>query len=277
MSLSAVRGHGVRAVRAARRRPRRRRRLSAGRIWTLRLLSLLVVLGGWEWYGRNTNPVLFTYPTAIVQAGVELAREGPLTTALGQSLSVFAIGLGLATMAGIALGLAEGRSRTVEALLDIPISALYATPMVALVPVMVLWVGFGVVSKVVVVFLFAVFPILINTARGVREVDPQLIEVARSYHASEVGLSKDVVLPSALPYIVTGLRLAVGRALVGIVIAEFYTAIGGLGFLIVSYANTFQTAKVFVPITILMTIGVVLTAALQFLESRLAPWQHRTA
>jgi len=85
------------------------------------------------------------------------------------------------------------------------------------------------------------------------------------------------VLPSALPYIVTGLRLAVGRALVGIVIAEFYTAIGGLGFLIVSYANTFQTAKVFVPITILMTIGVVLTAALQFLESRLAPWQHRTA
>jgi len=124
-----------------------------------------------------------------------------------------------------------------------------------------------------VVFLFSVFAIVINTARGVKEVDPDLIEVARSYLAREVGLWKDVVLPSALPYVVTGVRLAVGRALVGVVIAEFYTSIAGLGYLIVSYANTFQTAKVFVPVVILMALGVLMTWLLQVLEARLAPWQ----
>jgi NitT/TauT family transport system permease protein len=176
-------------------------------------------------------------------------------------------------VAGVAIGLAIGRSRVLEALLDVPLTALYAVPMVALVPVIVLWAGFGPTAKVVIVFLFSVFAVSLNTARGVREVDPQLIEVARAYSASEVGLWKDVVLPSALPYIVTGIRLAVGRALVGVIIAEFYTSIAGLGFLIVSYANTFQTAKVFVPVVILMVLGVVLTAALHLLEGRLAPWQ----
>lgn len=254
------------------RRLRRRGRRVA-RTWLLRLLGVAVVLGVWEWYGRRTNPILFTYPTAIAQAAVVLARQGSLLRALTQTLSVLGWGLLFSVVIGIAVGLAIGRSRTLEALLDIPLTALYAVPMVALVPVIVLWVGFGPVAKVVIVFLFSVFAIMLNTARGVREVEPQLIEVARAYSASEIGLWKDVVLPSALPYIVTGLRLAVGRALVGVIIAEFYTSIAGLGFLIVSYANTFQTAKVFVPVVILMVLGVLLTAALQLLEGKLAPWQ----
>ncbi|HXM56572.1 MAG TPA: ABC transporter permease [Candidatus Dormibacteraeota bacterium] len=239
----------------------------------LRVASVLAILGGWEWYGRRTNPILFTYPSAIAQAGVQLARTGVLGKALGQSLSALGLGLLISIVAGVALGLAMGRSRAVEALLEVPIDALYATPMVALVPVMVLWVGFGFAAKVAVVFLFAVFAIILNTARGVKEVDPELVEVARSYLAREVGLWKDVVLPSALPYVVTGVRLAVGRALVGVVIAEFYTSISGLGYLIVTYANTFQTARVFVPVVILMALGVVLTWVLQLLEARLAPWR----
>jgi ABC-type nitrate/sulfonate/bicarbonate transport system permease component len=239
----------------------------------LRVLSVLAILGGWEWYGRHTSPLLFTYPSAIAQAGAQLALTGALWKALGQSLSVLGWGLALSVVAGVAVGLAIGRSRVVEALLQVPIDALYATPTVALVPVIVLWVGFGPVAKVVVVFLFSVFAIVINTARGVKEVDPELMEVARSYLAREVGLWKDVVLPSALPYVVTGVRLAVGRALVGVVIAEFYTSIAGLGYLIVSYANTFQTAKVFVPVVILMALGVLMTWLLQVLEARLAPWQ----
>ncbi|HSR22093.1 MAG TPA: ABC transporter permease [Candidatus Eisenbacteria bacterium] len=239
----------------------------------LRALSVAAILGCWEWYGRRTNPLLFTYPTAIAQASVQLAEKGVLWKALGQSLSVLGWGLLLSIVVGVALGLAIGRSRVAEALLEVPIDALYATPMVALVPVIVLWVGFGPVAKVTVVFLFSVFAIVINTARGVKEVDPELIEVARSYLAREVGLWKDVVLPSALPYVVTGVRLAVGRALVGVVIAEFYTAISGLGYLIVTYANTFQTARVFVPVVILMALGVMLTWLLQLLEARLAPWQ----
>jgi ABC-type nitrate/sulfonate/bicarbonate transport system permease component len=239
----------------------------------LRTVSVAVILAGWEWYGRRTNPLLFTYPTAIGRAGLELATTGALWKALGESLGVLAWGLALSTAVGVAAGLAIGRSRVVEALLQVPLDALYATPTVALVPVIVLWVGFGPVAKVVVVFLFSVFAVVVNTARGVKEVDPDLLEVARSYLATEVGLWVDVVLPSALPYIVTGVRLAVGRALVGVVIAEFYTSIAGLGYLIVLYANTFQTAKVFVPVVILMALGVMFTWLLQFLEARLAPWQ----
>ena len=258
-------------------RPGRRRWAGRARLWLLRGLSLVIVLGAWERYGRRTDPILFTYPTAIAQAAVEVARGGQLARALAQSMTAFGLGLGLATVVGILLGFVVGRSRAVEALLEIPINALYATPAVALVPVMVLWFGFGLPAKVWIVFMFSVFAILINTARGVREVDPQLIEVARSFSAGEGGLWKDVVLPSALPFIVTGLRLAVGRALVGIVVAEFLTAISGLGFLIVTYANSFETAKVFVPIAILMFLGVVLTALLQLIEDRLAPWQRRNA
>jgi ABC-type nitrate/sulfonate/bicarbonate transport system permease component len=245
----------------------------------LRGLSVLVVLGMWECYGRHTNPILFTYPSAIARAGWAMAF-GPvqpgkpsLWGALGQSLNVFALGLGLAVVAGVAVGLAMGRSRVVEALLELPMDALYATPTVALVPVIVLWAGFGATAKIVVVFLFSVFAIVLNTARGVREVDPQLLEVARSYLATEPALWRDMLLPAALPYVITGIRLAVGRALVGVVIAEFYSAISGLGFVIVSYANTFQTAQVFVPVVILMLLGVTFTWALRLLEARLAPWR----
>lgn len=248
----------------------------------LRGLSVLVVLGVWEWYGRHTNPILFTYPTAIARAGWAMAF-GPaqlgkpsLWGALGQSLNVFAWGLGLAIVAGVAVGLAMGRSRVVEALLELPMDALYATPTVALVPVIVLWVGFGTTAKIIVVFLFSVFAIILNTARGVREVEPQLLEVARSYLAGERGLWRDVLLPSALPYVITGIRLAVGRALVGVVIAEFYSAISGLGFVIVSYADTFQTAQVFVPVVILMLLGVTFTWMLRLLEARLAPWRSES-
>jgi NitT/TauT family transport system permease protein len=272
MSIAGAAREQVPSAPGARRR--RRRALGRRGVWALRLLSAVLILGGWEWYGRHTNPLLFTYPTAIAQAGVPLAQSGDLTRALGQSLSVLAWGLLLSILVGVAAGLAIGRSRVVQALLEMPLDALYATPTVALVPVIVLWVGFGPTAKVAVVFLFSVFAITINTARGVREVDPQLIEVARSYSAREVGLWKDVVLPSALPFILTGVRLAVGRALVGVIIAEFYTSIAGLGYLIVTYANTFQTAKVFVPVVILMILGVVLTWALHVLEGRLAPWQE---
>ncbi|HKF19482.1 MAG TPA: ABC transporter permease [Candidatus Dormibacteraeota bacterium] len=254
---------------------RRRRARNARWLWALRPLSVVLVLVAWELYGRHTNPILFTYPTAIAQAGVALAVHGDLTRPTVQSMSVLGWGLGLSIVVGVALGLAMGRSRVIEGLLDTPFNALYATPLVALVPVIVLWVGFGPNAKVLVVFLFAVFAILFSTARGVREVDSQLIEVARSYLATEVGLWKDVVLPSALPYIVTGIRLAVGRALVGVIIAEFYTSIGGFGYLIVTYANTFQTAKVFVPVVILMSLGVGLTAALELVERQLAPWKRK--
>jgi NitT/TauT family transport system permease protein len=166
------------------------------------------------------------------------------------------------------------RIRKLDWALDLPINALYATPMVALVPILVLWFGIYLKAKIIVVFLFAVFPILINTYQGVRECDKGLLEVARSYRSSEWWTWRDVLLPFALPYITAGIRLAIGRGLVGMVIAEFYTTISGLGFMITRYANVFEMDKTFVPVIVLMFLGVSLTSMLKWLERRIAPWSN---
>jgi len=241
----------------------------------IRLVSFVVVLTAWELYGRSVNPILFTYPTAVAEAFWELVQSGELVQYLGQSLQVLAASLVLSVAAGIPLGVLIARFTTVEVATDLYINALYATPMVAVVPLIVLWFGFGIPAKIVIVFLFMIFPILINTQQGVKSVDRGLLEVARSFCSTERQLWGDVVLPSAMPFIAAGLRLAIGRGLVGMVIAEFYTSIAGLGYMIVRYANAFETAKLFVPIVVLMAMGVLLVQGARAVELRIAPWQRR--
>jgi ABC-type nitrate/sulfonate/bicarbonate transport system permease component len=253
---------------------RPRRRLTPARRWTLRLASVGALLLAWEIYGQLLNPILLSSPTAVVSAGVGMIADGSLPQALGESLIVLSLGLASGVAVGVTLGLLAGRSETIAALLEFPVNAVYATPAVALIPVIVLWFGFEVTAKVVVVFLFVVFPVLINTTRGVREVDSELIEVARTFCSSERRMWKDLILPSALPYIVTGIRLAIGRALIGVIVAEYYTALSGLGFLIARSANSFQTARMFVPIVVLAQLGVVLTALLEWVERRLVRWRE---
>ncbi|MFH5823658.1 ABC transporter permease [Georgenia sp. AZ-5] len=240
----------------------------------IRYASLLVILVAWELYGRNVNPIVFTYPTAIAQAFVDMIRDGTLISALIDTVVVLAIGSAIGVVVGIAVGLLAGRSETVKQIIDIPVNALYALPAVALIPVIVLWFGFGDQAKIFVVTFFVFFPVIINTMRGVEEVSPELLEVTRSFCSSERRVWVDLLLPAALPYIFTGVRLAIGRGLVGVIVAEFFTAISGLGNLIVTNSNTFQTARVFVPIVILSLIGVVLTAALGAVEKVLAPWRR---
>ena len=242
--------------------------------WLLRAVSVVVPLAAWEIYGRAVNPILLSRPSAVLAAAGDMIADGSLPSAFADSVVVLGLGLVAAVVVGVAVGLAAGRSAVVGTLLEFPVTALYATPTVALIPLVVLWFGFEVTAKTVVVFLFAVFPVLINTSRGVREVDPELVEVARSFCATERGLWRDLVLPSALPYVVTGVRLAIGRALIGVVVAEFYTAISGLGYLIVTGANSFQTARMFVPVVLIALLGVLLTAALEWAERRLAGWRH---
>ena len=167
------------------------------------------------------------------------------------------------------------RLRRLDWALDLPINAFYATPLVALVPILVLWFGIYLKAKVIVVFLFAVFPIIINTYQGVRECDQNMLEVAQSFRSTEWAIWRDVLLPFALPYIAAGIRLAIGRGLVGMIIAEFYTTITGLGFMVTKYANVFEMDKTFVPVIVLMILGVTLTAVLKRLERRIAPWRRR--
>jgi NitT/TauT family transport system permease protein len=143
---------------------------------------------------------------------------------------------------------------------------------VALVPLIVLWVGFESTAKIVILFLFAFFPLVINTYQGVKNVDSRLIEVGRAFRCSEQQLWTNIILPAALPFIVTGLRLAVGRGLIGMVLADLYTAISGIGYLITRSASTYRVDKMFVPIVVLGILGITLTALLRAMEKWISPW-----
>ncbi len=236
---------------------------------------VLVIVALWELFGPLVNPILFSYPSKILVAAFQLTFiTGELPYYAWQSLQVLMYGLGLGILVGIPLAVVMARVRQVDWALDIPINALYATPTVALVPLLVLWFGIHMQAKVVVVFLFAVFPVLINTYQGVRECDKNMLEVARSFRSSEMQIWRHVLLPFSVPYIAAGIRLAIGRGLVGMVVAEFFTSISGLGYMITRYAHVFETDKTFVPVLLLMILGVALTGALKRLERRIAPWSR---
>jgi NitT/TauT family transport system permease protein len=235
---------------------------------------LFAILALWELLGPLVSPILFSYPSKIAVAFFDLTVSGELPYYAMESLQILFSGLGIAILVGVPLAVLMARLKPVDWALELPINALYSTPMVALVPLLVLWFGIYMQAKIIVVFLFAVFPILINTYQGVRECDKNMLEVARSFRSPEWRTWQDVLLPFALPYIAAGVRLAIGRGLVGMVIAEFYTTISGLGYMITRYANIFETDKTFVPVILLMFLGVTLTAGLKWIERRIAPWSR---
>jgi NitT/TauT family transport system permease protein len=245
--------------------------------WVITIGSLVVLIGAWEIFGRDINPVFGSYPSAIAEAAWELARTGKLWAALLDSLRPFLLGYGLAILIGVPIGLVTGRFRTVEAAIGIYITAGYAMPLVALVPLLVLWLGLGFAVKVAVIFLMAVFPICINTWLGVTAVPKTLIEVGKSFVASDSVILRRIILPATLPYIMAGIRLAVGRAVVAMVIAEFFTSISGLGAIIITSANNFDTATMFVPIVILMVLAIGLNYLIGAVEHWVAPWQAEIA
>jgi NitT/TauT family transport system permease protein len=263
--------------------PRRSRRpapsinapLTPAARWALRLASVLVILLAWEIYGRAINPVLLSSPTAISRAFIDMIVDGTLSQAMAESLVVLGAGSVIGVAIGLAVGLAAGRNRVFATLIELPLNALYATPSVALIPIIVVWFGFGPTAKTVVVILFVLFPVLINTMRGVQEVDRELVEVARSFCSGERRMWFDLIIPSALPYMVTGLRLAIGRALIGVIVSEFFTAFAGLGHLIVTNANSFRTDRTFVPILVIAVLGVLFTALLEFAERRVVRWSAK--
>jgi ABC-type nitrate/sulfonate/bicarbonate transport system permease component len=239
----------------------------------VRLISLVFVLLLWEYFGRRINPILFTYPSAIARAFVTLVTSGELQGYMKESLLVLTYAAILSVLAGVILGVIMGRFTIVEWATDIYVNALYSTPMVAVVPLIVLWFGFRIPAKVIIVFLFMVFPVLLNTYEGVKNVERNLQEVARSFCSSESQLWRHLIIPSAVPFIIAGVRLAIGRGLVGMIVAEFYTSVTGLGYMIVRYANSLETDKLFVPIVVVMVLGVTLMSLAKWIEGRIAPWR----
>ena len=258
------------------RRRRWRLRPRSPREWLVRLASVAVVLAAWQLYAPHVNPIFLRPPSQVGGAFLALAADGVLLSATAESVHNLLIGLALALVVGLGVGLATARSWLAYNAVNPWLTALYATPSVALVPFMSLWLGIGDTAKVAVIAVFAVFPILVNTQQGVRYVDPELLEVARSFSSSERRLWRDVLLPGALPFIFAGVRLAIPRALVGMVLAEFLISVGGgLGSLIIVYQNTFRVDRMLVPVIVVALMGVLLIGAVQWLEGRLAPWARR--
>jgi NitT/TauT family transport system permease protein len=245
--------------------------------WIITIGSVTSLLLLWQFFGRNINPVFGSYPSEIALAFVELAKSGKLMAALLESIQPFLAGYGLAIVLGVPLGLLIGRFRIMEAALGIYVTAGYAMPLVALVPLLVLWLGLGFKVKVAVVFLMSVFPICINTWLGVTAVPKTLIEVGKSFVAPDSVILRRIILPATLPYIMAGIRLAVGRAVVAMVIAEFFTTISGLGAIIINSANNFDTATMFVPILLLMVMAIGLNSLIGLTERLVAPWQAEIA
>jgi NitT/TauT family transport system permease protein len=239
----------------------------------VRAVSVIMVLSLWEIFGRQVNPLFLSYPSAIARAFVQLLGAGEFERQALGSLQVFAVGLIGALVLGIALGLLMGRYRLAEYLLDPFVYALDATPRVALIPLLLLWFGLGTSSKIAIVFLSGLFPVLMNTFSGVRTVSANLVDVGRAYGAREGTIFSKIMLPAALPFVMAGIRLAVGRALIGIITAEMFTAVTGLGALLIRYSSALATDKFFVPVIFLALLGVALSGAVEKLQKKLAPWK----
>lgn len=238
-----------------------------------RIGSVLVTLAIWELYGRGVDPLFFSYPSAILQAVPAMISSGELPQAFASSMRVLAIGWAISVVAGVALGLVMGRFPVADFLLESQISALYATPRVSLIPLIILWFGLGLKAKIVVVFLSAFFPVVINARAGVRNLPRSLIEIGQAESAGQWQIFRKIIFPASFPYIMAGVKISVGRAVIGMVVAEMFTAITGLGGRIVLYSNRFATDRMLVVVALLALLGVLLTQAVALIEVRALPWR----
>jgi ABC-type nitrate/sulfonate/bicarbonate transport system permease component len=251
-------------------------RLVADPVYALRFGALALFLAIWEAASRLglIDPLFASSPSLIVEKLIEMVSDGSIFPHIAASAEVTALGFGLSLLVGIPLGLIMGRSKLISSTIEPFVAALYASPQVAFLPLLIIWLGIGLSSKVALVFLGSFIIVLINTETGVTQVDARLIETARSFTANERQILVKIVLPSALPFIIAGMRLAIGRALVMVVVAEIYASNRGLGYLIFQAGGMYDTAQVFVGVGLLATAGVTLNALLRTLERRLAPWQQ---
>jgi len=241
------------------------------------ILSLLSLALLWEVSGRLMESTLIPPLSQIGAAWWKLLGSGKLLANLSLSLTTLAIGFSLAVLVGITLGLLMGRFRAVEHFFDLYVNALMSAPTTAFVPMLILWFGLGVESRIAVVFLFAVFVIIINTMTGVKQVDNVLVEMARSFGAREKEIFFKIILPAALPAIMAGLRLGMGRAVKGMVTAEMLLTLTGIGAMIMQYGSSFATDSLFAVILTVLLVALLTMKAVQWLDRRLTGWKAEIA
>lgn len=246
--------------------------------WTLILgvSAMALFLGVWEIVCRLglVDPLFLSPPSAVLkEAYREFFLDADIYPHLYVSIIEAVTGFGLAAVVGIPLGLLMGRYRPLRAILEPFVMAMYSTPRVALLPLLVLWIGIGLTAKVTLVFLGAVFPIIVNAQTGVESADPALVEAAVSFRATERQIFTKIMLPASVPFLIAGLRLSVGVTLIMVVVAEMYASMAGVGYLIMRGGATYDTPKVFLGILILTLSGVIFSELLRVLERRIAPWR----
>jgi NitT/TauT family transport system permease protein len=241
------------------------------------LAGVLSVIGGlllWELISRLlvANPLFLAAPSQILQAIYALTLSGEMQRHVAISAIEFALGYVIASVIGIVLGFAMASSAMAKRALQPWISGLYATPTIALAPLFILWLGIGIWSKVLVVIFLVLFPVTINTEAGLRTTSERLIEMLRSFGASPRQIFFKVSLPSAMPFILAGLKLGIGRGLIGVVVAELFGSRAGLGRLISQSADAFNMPELFAGVIVLAIGGIVMTAGFTWLEGKLVPW-----
>ena len=240
--------------------------------------AVFSVIGGlliWEFVGRYvvTNPILFAPFSKVIMAGWGLLISGELQRHLAVSSIEFLIGFGLATLVGVALGFLMATNRFAQDVLDPWVSFFYSSPLVALIPFFILVFGVGISSKVAIIFTVAIFPILLNAFVGVRSANADLLEVGAAFNCTRAQIFTKILFPAALPFVIVGLRLGIGRALTGVVVSELFGSTAGLGWLIGTAGQSFDTPTVLFGVLMFSTIGVAMVEGLKWLERLLAPWR----
>ncbi len=237
--------------------------------------AVVVILGIWQafWSAGKISPLFMSGPSAIVRQFHELWVRGTLLSDLAYSGRNFAVGFAMALVAGVVLGLIVGWYRRVRLLADPFLNALFATPRVAMVPLIIIWFGVGMWSKVFIVFLSAFFPILVNTIGGVRAIDADLLRAARAYCASDWQIFTTLALPGSVPFILTGVRQGVALGLIGVVVGEMFGGSQGVGFMVAYGGQTFATDTLFVGVLIIAGAGILLTSLAERLERRFSRWR----
>ena len=239
------------------------------------IASIIIGMLLWEFVGRFvvTSPILFAPLSKVLVAGWSLFLSGDLVRHVAVSALEFAIGFGLATVLGIALGFAMATSRAVQDSLDPWVSFFYSSPLVALIPFFILVFGVGIASKIAIIFLVSIFPILLNAFAGIRAADETLLEVGAAFNFTRWQIFQKILVPAALPYIVVGLRLGIGRALTGVVVAELFGSTAGLGWLIGTAGQSFDTPTVLFGVLMFSFFGVAMVEGLKWIERAVAPWR----
>ncbi len=240
---------------------------------TLRLASVVLLLVVWQIVGMQLEPYVLPTPIAVAVAWWKLTLSGELITAAGASIYVFALGFGIAVLLGIPLGVATGVSRPLGYFFDTYITVFWSTPSIALLPLLVVWFGLTLETKLVLVFLSAFWPLVINTQVGIQHVEKNYTEVATAFGATRSEILRHVLVPASIPYLVAGMRIAIGRAIIGVIVAELYTSVTGLGARMTYYSNFFQVANYFAALLMFVVFSVAATEAVRVFEHRFSRWR----